>query len=138
MEVALVLQKKNGDFKTVPVPNKAAILGRRGDCDIRIPLQVVSRRHCQICQENSSLKVRDLRSSNGTFVNGIKIDDETIVKAGDRLQVGPLEFTVQVDGKTAFEGGGEAVAEEAGIESEIEEFEPVDDDFLDDIDLPVD
>jgi pSer/pThr/pTyr-binding forkhead associated (FHA) protein len=64
-----------------------------------IPLQVVSRRHCQLSQEDNSLKVRDLRSSNGTFLNGQKILDETEVKPGDRLQIGPLTFAIQIDGQ---------------------------------------
>jgi pSer/pThr/pTyr-binding forkhead associated (FHA) protein len=99
MNVSLVLHKKNGSKKVLPIRNKAAILGRRPDCDFCIPLQVVSRRHCQISQESDSLKVRDLKSSNGTFVNGTKILSETPAKPGDRIQIGPLTFTVQVDGK---------------------------------------
>ncbi|MCD4831774.1 MAG: FHA domain-containing protein [Anaerohalosphaeraceae bacterium] len=99
MEVALVLQKKDGTRKTFPVPNKATILGRRPDCDLCIPLQVVSRRHCQFSQEEQSLKIRDLHSSNGTFLNGEKVLDSIDVKPGDKVQVGPLTFTVKIDGR---------------------------------------
>jgi pSer/pThr/pTyr-binding forkhead associated (FHA) protein len=99
MNVTLVLQKKNGSKKVLPIRSKATILGRRPDCDLCIPLQVVSRRHCQISQESDFLKVRDLKSSNGTFVNGTKIIDEAQAKPGDHIQIGPLTFTVQIDGK---------------------------------------
>jgi len=98
MDVALVLRKKDGSSKTFPVPNKATILGRRQDCDLCIPLQVISRRHCQISIEPSSVKVRDLRSSNGTFLNDQKVSDEVDAKPGDKLKLGPLTFTIQVDG----------------------------------------
>lgn len=101
MNVSLVLHKKNGQKKVLPIRNKATILGRRTDCDFCIPLQVVSRRHCQISQESDSIKIRDLKSSNGTFVNGAKIDNEANAKPGDKIQIGPLTFTVQVDGKPA-------------------------------------
>jgi pSer/pThr/pTyr-binding forkhead associated (FHA) protein len=99
MDVSLILLKKDGDKKVFPVRNKATILGRRPDCDLCIPLQVVSRRHCQLSQEDQSLKVRDLSSSNGTFINGQKIGIETEAKPGDRLQIGPLTFAIQIDGK---------------------------------------
>ncbi len=98
MDVSLVLHKKNGSKRVLPIRNKAAILGRRPDCDFCIPLQVVSRRHCQISQEANIIKVRDLKSSNGTFLNGTKIADEILAGAGDKIQIGPLTFTVQVNG----------------------------------------
>jgi pSer/pThr/pTyr-binding forkhead associated (FHA) protein len=101
MNISLILLMKDGSKKVFPVRSKATILGRRPECDLLIPLQVVSRRHCQLSQEKNVLKIRDLRSSNGTFLNGQKVDNESEVKAGDRLQVGPLTFTVQIDGVPA-------------------------------------
>jgi pSer/pThr/pTyr-binding forkhead associated (FHA) protein len=101
MNVSLILHKKNGSKKVLPIRNKAAILGRRPDCDLCIPLQVVSRRHCQLSQETDFLKVRDLKSSNGTFLNGTKVVDETKAKPGDKIQIGPLTFVVQIDGQPA-------------------------------------
>lgn len=99
MDVALVLRKSDGTGKTFPVHHKATILGRGQDCDLCVPLQVVSRRHCQISIEQSSIKIRDLRSSNGTFLNGRKINNEIDAKPGDKLRIGLLTFTIQVDGK---------------------------------------
>jgi pSer/pThr/pTyr-binding forkhead associated (FHA) protein len=101
MNVSLILHKKNGSKKVLPIRNKATILGRRPDCDLCIPLQVVSRRHCQLSQETDFLKVRDLKSSNGTFLNGTKVVDETKAKPGDKIQIGPLTFVVQIDGQPA-------------------------------------
>lgn len=101
MDVSLVLHKKNGSKKVLPLRSKAAILGRRPDCDFCIPLQVVSRRHCQISQEANIIKVRDLKSSNGTFLNGTRIADEILAGAGDKIQIGPLTFTVQINGQPA-------------------------------------
>ncbi|MDD5134278.1 MAG: FHA domain-containing protein [Phycisphaerae bacterium] len=101
MSISLMLLKKDGTKKVFPVRNKATILGRRPDCDLCIPLQVISRRHCQLSVEGQSLKIRDLRSSNGTFLNSQKVGDEIEAKPGDRLQVGPLTFTIQIDGQPA-------------------------------------
>lgn len=103
MDVNLVLFKKNGTMKNFILPSTVTVIGRRQDCDLCIPLMVISRRHCEINQDQSLLKIRDLGSRNGTFVNGRRID-EADVHPGDRIHIGPLTFGVQVDGEpTEFE-----------------------------------
>ena len=80
--------------------SKMTVIGRRKECELYIPLMLVSRRHCQIIQNSNTLKIRDLDSSNGTFINGAKIDyNERNLEAGDQIQIGPLTFTVQIDGQ---------------------------------------
>ena len=98
VDVNLVLFKKNGSKKNFSLPSNITIMGRRHDCDLCVPLMVVSRRHCQLSQNNESLKVRDLDSRSGTFLNGKRISEAT-VQAGDYLTIGPLTFQLQVDGE---------------------------------------
>ena len=98
MDVNLVLFKKDGTKKNFSLPSNITIVGRRHDCDLCIPLMVVSRRHCQLSQNNVSLKVRDLDSRSGTFLNGKRIKEAT-VQAGDYLTIGPLTFLLQIDGE---------------------------------------
>ncbi len=98
MDVNLVLFKKNGSQKSLSLPSAITVIGRRHDCDLCIPLMVVSRRHCQLNYNNEALKIRDLGSRGGTFVNGKPIDEAT-VRAGDYVKVGPLTFLVQIDGE---------------------------------------
>ncbi|MHC4842310.1 MAG: FHA domain-containing protein [Planctomycetota bacterium] len=97
MDVKLVLVKNNGRVKSFPLANGINVLGRRHDCDLRIPLMSVSRRHCRINLDNGNVKIRDLDSMNGTSVNGATID-ETELKAGDNIKIGPLSFVLQIDG----------------------------------------
>jgi pSer/pThr/pTyr-binding forkhead associated (FHA) protein len=59
----------------------------------------VSRRHCQVTFNSESLKVRDLGSRNGTYLNNKRIDNETPIKAGDYITIGPLTFLLQIDGQ---------------------------------------
>ncbi|MBN2270264.1 MAG: FHA domain-containing protein [Sedimentisphaerales bacterium] len=99
MDVSLVLFKKNGSQKSFSLPSNITVLGRRGDCDLCIPLGDVSRRHCQLDRNNETLQIRDLGSRNGTFLNGEQVNGETTVKAGDYLQIGPLTFQFQIDGE---------------------------------------
>ena len=97
MDVNLVMFKTTGQRKNFPVRTAVTVIGRGENCDLRIPLVSVSRRHCEISISGDQIKAKDLASSNGTYVNNKRIT-ETELKAGDRLVVGPIVFTVQVDG----------------------------------------
>ena len=103
MNANIVLLGSNGSYKTFALSNSVTVLGRRHDCDLRIPLPVVSRRHCQLTLNNDSIRLRDLTSRGGTFVNGKKVEAEkdVAVKPGDYIRVGPLTFVCQIDGKPA-------------------------------------
>jgi len=98
MDVNLILFKKNGSQKVFPLPSSITVIGRRHDCDLRIPLMPVSRRHCQLSLNNETLNIRDLDSSNGTYLNGKRID-EAAIQPGDYIKIGPLTFTLQINGQ---------------------------------------
>ncbi len=98
MDVTLVLFRKNGSQKTFSLPSDATVIGRREDCDLCIPLKAVSRRHCQLTLNTNTLKIRDLNSHNGTYINNKRVE-EAMAKAGDYLKIGPLTFLIQLDGQ---------------------------------------
>lgn len=98
MDVNLILFKKNGSQKVFPLPSSITVIGRRHDCDLRIPLMPVSRRHCQLSLNNETLRVRDLGSRNGTYLNGKRVD-EAAIQPGDYIKIGPLTFALQIDGQ---------------------------------------
>ena len=86
-----------GDSPTVLRLPKGAVktIGRAAQADFILDAPLVSRVHCRLTADASAqLVVEDLESQNGTFVNGRKIDRATL-KAGDRLTVGRVEFTVE-------------------------------------------
>ena len=97
MQVNLVFLKKDGTNSSFQLPSTVTFIGRRQDCDFCIPLMIVSRRHCEINMDFGKITVRDMKSRNGTLVNGEPIE-EAQLKAGDVLQIGPVKFVVQVDG----------------------------------------
>ena len=138
MDINLVLFKKNGTMKDFILPSTVTVIGRRQDCDLCIPLMVISRRHCEINQDQNLLKIRDLGSRNGTFVNGRRID-EAGVHPGDRIHIGPLTFGVQIDGDPAeFEPvAAAATTPPENIAKEEQQFDDEDELFenMDDIDL---
>lgn len=100
MKVSLVMFTEKGDRKDFPVLPSGMTIGRHEECSLRIPLSEVSRKHAQIIAEEGSVRVKDLGSTNGTFVNNKRIG-ELKLNAGDHLVVGPVVFTVQIDGEPA-------------------------------------
>ena len=97
MEANLVLLANGASRRVFSLSSDVTVIGRRRNCDLRIPLESVSRRHCQLTREGDQLQLQDLGSRNGTFLNGKQVETSG-VKAGDVIKVGPLVFTVQVDG----------------------------------------
>jgi hypothetical protein len=63
------------------------VLGREATCDIYVESSQVSRRHCLLQVTERGLLIKDLESTNGTFVNGIPLTDGYI-NEGDRLGLG--------------------------------------------------
>ena len=68
-------------------------VGRAEDAGLRLDSPIVSKRHAQFFRDLDGLRVRDLDSSNGTFVNGARAAQARI-RTGDRVVVGPFEIEV--------------------------------------------
>lgn len=98
VDVQFVMFKESGERKSFALHNETTIVGRREDCDIRIPLPEVSRRHAEINVSEDGVKLKDLGSANGTYVNNKRVEEKELV-AGDHLVFGPIVFTVQIDGQ---------------------------------------
>src|SRR6476659_1998285 len=100
MRLVMVMFRADGQRRSFSVTRDITVIGRREDCDLRIPLGDVSRKHCRMIMDGELIRVEDLGSSNGTYRNGERIQ-QTELQAGDTLQVGPVVFVVQVDGTPA-------------------------------------
>lgn len=72
------------------------VLGRRDSCDIVLPDASVSRRHARIEPQKGNWVVTDLGSSNGTFVNGVRIES-TALSPGDSVKLGATLCAFKVD-----------------------------------------
>jgi serine phosphatase RsbU (regulator of sigma subunit) len=70
------------------------ILGRAESVDIRLDHSSISRQHCRFWMEDDACFVADCGSTNGTFVNGLKVEKEKI-KPGDTIIVGRFELIVE-------------------------------------------
>jgi pSer/pThr/pTyr-binding forkhead associated (FHA) protein len=95
MDVKLVVEKGARAAQTFRLRSTDTVIGRRRGCNLRIPSESVSRRHCRLTFRDDYLTVEDLASVNGTLVNGRLIAKPTIVHPGDRITIGTLTFLVQ-------------------------------------------
>ena len=77
-----------------PAKGDSLIIGRNSSCDQVIAEPMVSARHAKIKWVTNGAIIEDLGSSNGTFVNGVKIDQPTLIKAGDIIGLGSYTFTL--------------------------------------------
>src|SRR5262245_29292633 len=73
--------------ETFVVDAPAITLGRDPASQLNIPDHLVSRRHCTLEMDNGCFTLRDLGSSNGTYVNGIPVR-ERVLAHGDRIRAG--------------------------------------------------
>ena len=94
----LVMFTGDGTRRQFPLSKDRVVIGRTNACDLRIPLSSVSRKHCELVLHDRIVKLRDLGSSNGTYRNGVRVQ-EVDLEAGDQIEIGPIVFTLEVDGK---------------------------------------
>jgi pSer/pThr/pTyr-binding forkhead associated (FHA) protein len=79
------------------LPGSIRTVGRATGADFIVDAPLVSRVHCRLTvAPNGTLEVRDLESTNGTFVNGQRIETARL-ESGDRLGVGRIELVALRD-----------------------------------------
>ena len=82
--------------------NREIVIGRSSDLDMVLVEDMVSRRHAKITTTDGGILIQDVGSTNGTFVNGEKIEGVARLSEGDRILVGTsIIKVVAVDSATA-------------------------------------
>lgn len=86
------------EAQTVDIGDSGLItIGRDATNDVVLDIPVVSRFHAQVEKVGQRYRVRDLRSSNGTFVNDQRIEGDVWLKPDDSIRVGPYRFVMGQD-----------------------------------------
>jgi pSer/pThr/pTyr-binding forkhead associated (FHA) protein len=76
------------------------LIGRHPECDLRLDLPKISRRHCCLAAAYDRVVIRDLGSRNRVRVNG-RVVDEVQLFRGDEVAIGPLIYRVDEEGESA-------------------------------------
>ena len=73
--------------KVYPVRGERTVMGRHPHCEVVFDNAAVSRQHAQILEGHGSFFIEDLRSRNGTYVNGEEVDGRVQLRHGDQLRI---------------------------------------------------
>ena len=99
MDLVLVIFKEDGQRREFSLLKERTTIGRSDESDLQIPLPTVSRNHCEIVVQDTAPILKDIESSNGTYQNNQRITSSQTLVAGDHIRVGPVTFTVVIDGE---------------------------------------
>lgn len=97
---------KLGISKDIELTGDPLSIGRSREADIPLLDDKISRVHCGIRLSEGEFYLKDLKSRNGTFVNGQRVEDTVKLKPGDRIQVGSTTFVL--DPESSQEGDARA------------------------------
>ena len=78
-------------MRFIELKDKAILIGRSPDCDIQFVVENVSRKHSRVFFHNEEFMIEDLDSTNGLFVNGIKIV-RCILRNNDQIALGGVRL----------------------------------------------
>ena len=99
MDVKLIAFSPKGRRKEFSLRDDVTILGRQEGCHLHIPLNEISRQHCQFLLTGDTVSIKDLGSANGTFVNGQKVTQQDLEPGDVVWLASALSFMVQIDGQ---------------------------------------
>ncbi|MCG8584673.1 MAG: FHA domain-containing protein [Pirellulales bacterium] len=97
MDVRLRVVAGANDGQEVAIAGPKFFVGRAEDCHLRPKSEMVSRHHCALIVEGSTVALRDFGSKNGTFVNGERVGGEQVLSPGDEVSIGPLRFEIVIE-----------------------------------------
>jgi pilus assembly protein CpaF len=104
--IKLTITEKGGETKALSFDQEEVVIGRVQGNDIVIPKGNISKRHTKVTMSGGRLTVTDLKSTNGTYVNGRKISEPTAVRGGDKIFVGDFLIVLDPGGATAEPSSG--------------------------------
>src|SRR5438105_11627524 len=95
MGLRVAVTEKDGTTRRLSFESHDITVGRTEDNDVCLPRGSVSKRHTRIAVEDGKVFVLDLKSTNGTFVNGRKLVVPEPVSASDRIAIGDFVLGVE-------------------------------------------
>ncbi|HVP60545.1 MAG TPA: FHA domain-containing protein [Myxococcaceae bacterium] len=93
----LVIEDDEGHRREVPLDRDEVTIGRREDNLVHLPERNVSRHHARLIRRDGAVLVEDLRSANGTRVNGVRITDPVPLGDGDLVRIGDYGVALRPD-----------------------------------------
>ncbi|MBP9837592.1 MAG: Flp pilus assembly complex ATPase component TadA [Proteobacteria bacterium] len=121
MILSVTVVKPDGEVKDYEFDKDAIIFGRSSGNDVSLDISGISRYHFRVTYEDKKLLVEDLKSTNGTFINSIKVENISIIKEGDIISVGKALIYVKL--KDSKQAKSNAVPPQNEVKVEVDESE---------------
>src|SRR5712692_252100 len=122
MGFSVILTEKGGPTQRLDFDAEEITVGRVDENDICLPKGNISKKHTKIVVKDGKIIVLDLKSTNGTYVNGKKLAGPQVISPTDKVYIG--DFILNVE-PTDMEAGAEdlppAEEEEEEEEDKLEE-----------------
>jgi|MudIll2142460700_1097286.scaffolds.fasta_scaffold00514_8 pilus assembly protein CpaF len=110
----IIIQEKGGEQRRMVFNKPEVTIGRVQGNDIVLPKGNVSKRHARIVLKDGKFIIVDLKSTNGTYVNGRKITSPLVVKDSDKIYVGDFIIGVDEAGDQVGDGQSETTTSPPG------------------------
>src|SRR6187200_1291321 len=94
----ILIQEKGGEQRRMVFNKPEVTIGRVQGNDIVLPKGNVSKRHARIVLKDGKFIIVDLKSTNGTYVNGRKITSPLVIKDSDKIYIGDFIISVEEAG----------------------------------------
>ena len=111
MPFAVYIQEKGGERRHQEFDKNEVTIGRVQGNDIVLPKQNVSKKHSRIVVKDGKFIIVDLKSTNGTYVNGRKIASPMVIKETDKIYIGDFILSTKGAADEDSPGNEEAAAQ---------------------------
>jgi pilus assembly protein CpaF len=112
---AIIISEKGGAERRESFDKNEINVGRVQGNDLMLPKGNVSKHHARLLFRDGRFIVTDLKSTNGTYVNGRKIAQATIVREGDKIYIGDFVLRLETNGASAAPPEATSQGEEESI-----------------------
>jgi pilus assembly protein CpaF len=109
--LTLIVTEKGGTPKRMDFDKDEVTVGRVPGNDIVLPKGNVSKRHSRVVKQDGRFFVVDLKSTNGTYLNGRRITTPSVIRPGDKIYIGDFVVMVEMEGAPAGDDMGDAPEE---------------------------
>jgi hypothetical protein len=97
MNLSLVVAAGASAGKEIPIRLPQFVVGRDPDCQLRPASALISKKHCAFIIKSDQVFFKDFGSTNGSFVNDVRVEGEVELKNGDIVKFGPLCFRAKLE-----------------------------------------
>src|SRR5881275_2021216 len=101
MPFSVILTEKGGSTQRLDFESEEITIGRVDENDICLPKGNISKKHTKIVVKDGKVIVLDLKSTNGTYVNGKKLAGPQVISATDKVYIG--DFILNIEPPEAVE-----------------------------------